>query len=137
MALSVLSCQALAEPVAVRGRERGQGLLFSHDAHCYLVTAKHVSGGRPRAQVIAEGAISGSASLRFPFWDGLDLAVGIVRRGAAERCSGSIDDLKGSGGSIGQSDNAVLVLINDEGFVDRLRMSILETRYLDLDAEFT
>lgn len=136
VSLSLLCCQAIAEPVAVRGSERGQGIIFTHDEHCYLLTAKHVSGGRPRAQVIAEGALSGSASLRFPFWDGLDLAVGIVRRGASERCSGSIDDLKGSGGTIGQSDKAVLVLINDEGFVDRLKMNILETRYLDLEAEF-
>jgi len=66
----------------------------------------------------------------------MDLAVGIVRRGAAERCAGSIEDLGGVEGTIGQSSRALLVLIDDEGYVDRLNMNILETRYLDLDAEF-
>lgn len=131
------NCQATAEPVAVRGVERGQGYLFSHNGHCYLITAKHVSGGRSRVQVIAEGALSGTASLRFPFWDGIDLAVGVVRRGAANRCSGSIDDLNVSSSSVGQSAKAWLSLIDDEGFVDKLQMNVLETRYLDLDAEFS
>ncbi|PHO05309.1 hypothetical protein CSC82_03775 [Rhodobacteraceae bacterium 4F10] len=135
--VSIFCCQASAEPVAVRGAERGQGYIFSHDGHCYLVTAKHVSGNRARAQVIAEGALSGSASLRFPFWDGMDVAVGVVRRGAAERCEGSIDDFAASANALGGSTQAFLALINDEGFVDRLPMSVTESRYLDFDAQFS
>lgn len=134
--LATVACQAVAEPVAVRGVERGQGYIFGHDGHCYLVTARHVSGDRPRVQVIAEGAVSGSVSLRFPFWSGIDLAVGVVRRGAAERCNGSLNELGGKDRQTGASAGTFLVLVDDEGLIDRLEMVIIETRYLDLDAKF-
>lgn len=121
----------------VRGTEQGQGFTFDHRGNCYVVFPAHVTTARSRLQVIAEGGISGVASPRFPFWPGVDLAVGSVRRDAAQRCSATLSDLAPMSGAVMPSSVGALVLIDVEGRLRRLPMTLRNISYLTLEAEFS
>lgn len=136
-ALLGYSNEVLAEPVMLRGAEIGQGYMFSHRGNCYVVFPAHVTSPRARLQVIAEGAVTGSATPRFPFWAGLDLAVASVRRDAAKRCTAKIADLRPAGTPPPPSGLGVLVLVDREGHLSRHRMQITDVSYLTFEASFT
>jgi hypothetical protein len=127
---------AQARPVAVRSGENGQGFLFAHGGTCYAVLPRHVAGNAYRAQIIAEDGTSGRASVRTPFWEGIDLAVAVLSRGPV-RCEARLDDLVGQRGSVAQRAAAVLAIVDADGSVERLPMEIVEIGYLDLVARFT
>lgn len=124
-----------AQPVAVRSGETGQGFLFAHAGICYAVLPSHVAKGAFRAQVIAEKGRSARASIRTPFWPGIDLALGILSRGG-DLCEAQLDDLAGPRGSVAHKTSAVLVLVGTDGRVERLPMNITEIGYLDINAQF-
>ena len=127
---------ASAEPVMLRGSELGQGFTFSHRGNCYVVFPQHVTSRRTRLQVVAEGAVTGFASPRFPFWPGIDLAVGSVARDAARRCTRTIDDLEPPARALSPSGRGNLVLVDVEGNVTRLPMRITRIDYLEFEATF-
>ena len=135
-ALCLAANAASAEPVMLRGSELGQGFTFSHRGNCYVVFPQHVTSRRARLQVVAEGAVTGFASPRFPFWPGIDLAVGSVARDAARRCTRTIDDLEPPARALSPSGRGNLVLVDVEGNVTRLPMRITRIDYLEFEATF-
>jgi hypothetical protein len=128
---------AAAQPVALRAAENGQGFMFRHSGTCYAVFPRHVTGPRPRAQAIAEGAASGPVSVRFPFWPDIDLAVGVVRRGAGEQCTAELEMLTGNRRAFARQGDGTLVLVDAQGQVTRFAMEVKDTNYLDFTARFT
>jgi hypothetical protein len=135
-ALLPVSNPLFAESVMVRGTEQGQGFTFGHRGNCYVVFPAHVTTARARLQVIAEGGISGVATPRFPFWPGVDLAVGSVRRDAAQRCDATLSELTPVSGAVLPSGRGALVLIDVEGRLRRLPMVLTDVDYLTLEATF-
>lgn len=110
---------------------------------CYLLFPAHVAGDFPFVDVMTEAPIRvGQALVSRPFWSvtdsdgrvqGIDLAIGVVRGSPSEVCETPLDqfrppprlsDAKGD-----------LVTILPGGGVERVRMVITETRYLEFDAE--
>ena len=74
--------------------EHGFGWMFEHGGACHLVMPKHVAGPFPCVTVTTAAPVeSASAKMIAPFWDSIDLAVGVVRGGLGERCTGALDDL--------------------------------------------
>lgn len=133
--LLTMGSDVSAQPVAVRSGETGQGFLFAHGSTCYAVLPSHVAKGAFRAQVIAEKGRSARASIRTPFWPGMDLALGILSRGG-DLCEIRLDDLAGPRGSVAHKTSAVLVLVGTDGRVERLPMEITRIGYLDIMARF-
>ena len=125
-----------SEPVAVSAVEQGQGFTFTHAGNCYVVFPRHVAEGQKHVQVIAEGALSSRASVRFPFWEGMDLAVGIFAPGKTKGCSAASDVfLHDEPIELAQGDGE-LVLVDRQGFVRRHLMRIDETTYHGFEATF-
>lgn len=124
-----------AQPVALRSGETGQGFLFAHAGTCYVVLPSHVARGEFRAQVIAEKGRSARASIRTPFWPGVDLALGILSRGGG-LCETQLGDLAGPRGAVAHKTSGALVLVGTDGRVERLPMDITRIGYLDIEARF-
>lgn len=75
-----------AESVMVNASESGQGYLVSHRGNCYVVTAAHVVGEGRRAQVITAAGDEATATIQRPFWEGFDVAVGVLRTAPRTGC---------------------------------------------------
>lgn len=78
-----------AEGVMVRAGESGQGHLVSHRGNCYVVTAAHVVGNSRRAQILTSTGEEATATMQKPFWDGFDVAVGVLRASPSSGCGPS------------------------------------------------
>jgi len=131
----MIGSQGAAQPVAVQSGEIGQGFAFSREGTCYAVLPRHVAGGAYRAQLVGRDGQSARASIRMPFWNGMDLALAVLTRGGA-LCEATLDDLDGPRSSIARK-AAVLVLVGLDGTMERLPMEITTIRYLDLEARFS
>lgn len=99
--LSVLSLfcatSALAQTVIVQNGlgEKGYGWMFAHAGTCYAVLPRHVAGPLPRVTVTtATPVASGTGTVIAPFWEGIDLALIVVRGEAAASCTGKLDTLR-------------------------------------------
>lgn len=87
---------AVAQPVHVEaGGGYGQGYLFGHDGACWLATAKHLlgEGGNFAVTLAGQPPLRGTGEAAAPFWEGLDLALGIVRGEARSACTTTFADL--------------------------------------------
>jgi hypothetical protein len=112
----------------------GQGLMFRHAGNCYVATARHVTAGLPQLTIKTEDPISvGNAFAFTPFWSGLDLAVATARYGIEDRCTVEFETLKRTN-AFSQNAEGDLVRIQPSGQVERVRMRVVNTRYLDFDA---
>jgi len=78
--------------------------------------------------------VSGRASIHRPFWDGLDLAVGVVRRIPADRCGQSLSELLETHSRITKDDTGHLSLLRKSGETDRPVLRVGRTDYLTLEA---
>lgn len=128
---------APAQTVAVQGGGgEGHGLMIRSGGSCYLLTPRHVVGTAPSASVrTAAPAATGRAFVERPFWEGMDLALGVLRGALEGRCELRLEDLAGetrleAGGA------AELVSLRGSGEVERRPMRISESAYLTLEAEF-
>ncbi|MFZ2871283.1 hypothetical protein [Zavarzinia sp.] len=127
-----LASPAWAESVAVNQGE-GQGLIFSHRGHCYLILPQHVHG-RSRAVTIATAspALTGDARIFRSFAPGMDLSIGLVSAGLGNRCAERWQDLPArTDALLDQSDEAVLTFIAASGLAENRAMRIV-SRDLDL-----
>lgn len=70
----------------VRAGETGQGQLVSHQGNCYVLTAAHVVGNSRRAQVLTSAGEEANATMQRPFWEGFDVAVGVLRAAPPSGC---------------------------------------------------
>lgn len=136
LGLSVLFAQAAAsEPVRI-GSGTAQGFLFGHDGTCYLLLPAHEAKRRPRIRLSSSAPIvGGTADIHRPFWPGLDLAIGIVRRGPTDRCTTTLDDLVATRLGAAIDDGGDLLVIRSSGQIDRVAMTIRRTDYLTFEAE--
>lgn len=127
-----LAGPAWAESVAVNQGE-GQGLVFSHRGHCYLILPQHVHG-RSRAVTIATAspALTGDARIFRSFAPGMDLSIGLVSAGLGSRCAERWQDLPArTDALLDQSDEAVLTFVAASGLTENRAMRIV-SRDLDL-----
>ncbi|WOI57478.1 hypothetical protein [Palleronia sp. LCG004] len=91
-----LTSFSLAQTVAVENGlgERGFGWMFSRAGTCYAVLPRHVAGAFPRISVTsAAPVVTGTGTTIAPFWDGIDLALAVLRGAIEERCTAELDDL--------------------------------------------
>ncbi|MGH1417016.1 MAG: hypothetical protein ACRBB0_26260 [Pelagimonas sp.] len=102
---------------------------------CYVVMPKHVAGDSRRVTVFSANPVQHSrATVETPFWDGLDLAIGVVRGKVEERCSMSLSDFDHSmdtadGGKVH------LIRLSQSGEMERVEMLVTKTEYLHLEAQ--
>ncbi|MFN4153899.1 MAG: hypothetical protein ACK4HF_04545 [Paracoccaceae bacterium] len=119
------------------GDGHGHGFLVRQGATCYVILPKHVAAGRRNVTVFsAAPVVHSSALIETPFWDGMDLAIGIVRGAVEQRCLREVSDLKTSV----QPENAgrvQLLRLRQSGEPERVDMIITDSQYLTLDAEIT
>jgi len=133
-----LSSPVSAQTVTVQsGAENGHGFLVRKGATCYVLLPRHVAAGRRNVTVFsAAPVLHSSALIETPFWEGMDLAIGIVRGEIEKRCLRDLSDLKTSV----QPESAgrvQLLRLRQSGEPERIDMVITDSQYLTLDAEIT
>jgi hypothetical protein len=143
LALGVTAASAQSVFVRGEGGANGQGYMVSSAGGCYLLLPAHVAGEFPYVDVITEAPVRiGQAIVSRPFWTfvdgtgalrGIDLAVGVVRGAPVEACTAPLDRFRPPARlSAAEGD---LVTIREDGQIERVRMAVTETRYLEFDAE--
>jgi hypothetical protein len=129
---------AQAQMVSVQsGAQLGHGFIFRHAAQCYVVMPKHVAAGKRRITVFsAAPVVHAGAIMETPFWEGLDLAVGIVRGAIDARCVQTLEDLSVTKST---ADGAAVELLRlrDSGEPERVAMVVTKGDYLTLRARVT
>lgn len=127
-----------AQVVSVQsGDHRGHGYIIRHADQCYVVMPKHVAGGKRRVTIYsAAPVIHAGAIIETPFWEGLDLAIGIVRGAIDTRCVQTLDELSATKSTV---DGAAVELLRlrDNGEPERVDMVVTRGGYLTLDARIT
>lgn len=109
--------------------------MFRFQGNCYIALPRHVAGERARISVsTAEPVTNGMATVLNPFWEGFDLSIAIARRGVAEYCTDEADFLSRRYRLLTENARGDLVRILPGGQIERVRMRIVEMRYLDFDA---
>lgn len=117
------------------GAETGHGFLIKHGPTCYVVTPKHLTKGKRRATVFSSAPVVHSGAIfEEPFWDGFDLAVGVVRGPVEERCTSTLADFAAAA-PIRGGQQAELVRIRPSGDFERVDMIITRSDYLTIDAK--
>ena len=85
---------ATAEPVSIN-RGTGLGYVFNHRGNCYLIVPDHVRQGATRLSLSTSAPSSiGDAEIFRTYAPGMDLALGIVTSGLAQRCNDRFDALR-------------------------------------------
>ncbi len=129
---------APAQTVALRGGGgEGHGLMIRSGGACYLLTPRHVVGEAPAASARSAAPVAtGRAFVERPFWEGMDLAIGVLRGALEARCELGLQALAGEtrleAGGAGE-----LVSLRPSGEVERRPMRVSDSGYLTLEAEFT
>lgn len=132
MSVTAYAFPAMAQTVSVLNGlgERGHGFLFERGGTCYAAMPRHVAGPFPRVTLsTAAPVVSGTATVLTPFWDGIDLALAVVREGLADRCTSTLDDLDPSPQARTAS-RAQLLRLSDGGAEERSGLSIEDRSYL-------
>lgn len=124
---------AQAEPVALK-EGLGQGLLFKHRNNCYVVFPAHVQPEGPVLNLFtAAPQASGSAAIYFRRTEA-DIAVGVVRGGARDRCTQNFSRLsRDVSRLLNTARIATLVRVNPQGGLERLAMQIDNTAWSAAD----
>ncbi len=110
--------------------------MFNHAGNCYVALPAHVAGPLPKVTVAtAAPVVSDQATVQKPFWEGVDLAVAVMDRGAlSERCTASLSDLEPTRRTRGAAE-ALLLRITPLGEEERLPVRVLERGYLSFTGE--
>jgi hypothetical protein len=121
----------------------GQGYMVTSGGACYLLLPAHVAGDFPFVDVLTEAPIRvGQALVSRPFWSvpdgdgrvrGIDLAIGVVRGAPTEVCETPLDRVRPPQRLSDAAGDLVTILPG--GQVERVRMAVTDTRYLEFDAE--
>lgn len=94
---NVTSAEAQTVAVTNGMGEKGFGWMFDHAGSCYAVMPRHVAGPFPKVTVTSAAPVAnGQGTVIRPFWDGLDLALAVVRGGIEQRCTESLERLSPS-----------------------------------------
>lgn len=130
------SIPAASQTVAVQsGQEQGHGFLVRQGGACYLLLPKHVAAGRRNVTVFSAAPVEHSgAFVETPFWEGMDLAIGVVRGTLERRCVRNLSDLDASVRPE-EGARAQLLRLRPSGEPERIDMVVTDSRYLTLEAE--
>lgn len=115
----------------VRAGETGQGQLVSHRGNCYVVTAAHVIGDSRRAQVLTAAGEEAVATMQKPFWDGFDVAVGVLRAAPASGCGPTSDRFVSDAGRPVPGRTATLPFVTPGGGIN-ISVKVDRVDYLEL-----
>jgi hypothetical protein len=133
---SVYAIGAPAQTVMIRNGlgENGFGWMFLQGGTCYAVLPRHVAGPFPRVTVTTAAPVtSGTGTVIAPFWEGIDLAIAVVRGEAEASCVESLDGLKNAARER-RAVAAVLLRLLPSGEEERLDLRIEGRSYLTFDA---
>ena len=122
----------LSQTVSVQNGlgEYGFGWMFGRNGSCYVVMPRHVSGPFPRVTITTAAPVENtSATVVAPFWEGIDLALGVARGNILERCTATLDELMETraGLSAAQGD---LLRLSPSGEVTRSKLRFTDRNYL-------
>nr|WP_309503809.1 hypothetical protein [uncultured Roseovarius sp.] len=123
---------AFAQTISVQNGlgEHGFGWMFGRGGTCYIVMPKHVAGPFPRVTVSTAAPVdSATATVISPFWDNIDLSIGIARGGLVDRCDAKIEDLEESP-KAAAAYRADLLRLSPSGELTRRGLTIAERSYL-------
>ena len=126
---------AAAQTVSIQNGlgEHGFGWMFAHGGACHVVMPKHVAGPFPRVTVTTAAPVeSASATMIAPFWESIDLAVGIVRGGLDERCTGELEDLEEDRRTSGIN-SGELLRVTPSGDLERSPLRFMDRGYLTFE----
>lgn len=86
---------ASAQTVAVESaRTFGYGWMFRQGDTCYLVFPEHVAGDEFEITALSAAPVeTGTGTVIRPFWEGIDLALAVLRGGIEDRCEGELGQL--------------------------------------------
>jgi len=127
---------ASAQTVTVQsGDQFGHGFMVRQASTCYVLLPKHVAAGKRRVTVFSAAPVVHSGALvETPFWDGMDLAIGVVRGAIEKRCIIDLSSLDISA----QPENGArtqLLRLRQSGEPERVEMLVTDSQYLTLEAE--
>lgn len=127
---------ALAQAVTVQsGDEFGHGFMVRQGSTCYVLLPKHVAAGQRRVTVFSAAPVVHSGALvETPFWDGMDLAIGVVRGAIEKRCTIELSSLDISA----QPESGArtqLLRLRQSGEPERVEMLVTDSQYLTLEAD--
>lgn len=136
---ALLACPAQAQVASVTaGAQVGHGYMVRSAGTCYVLLPRHVAAGERLVTLRTAAPVAvGQAWVETPFWEGLDLAIGVVRGDATRRCDVRASELV-QGATTRLRDGALeLVRLRASGEVERLPMRVSQTHYLTFDATLT
>jgi hypothetical protein len=127
---------ALAQAVTVQsGDEFGHGFMVRQGSTCYVLLPKHVAAGQRRVTVFSAAPVVHSGALvETPFWDGMDLAIGVVRGAIEKRCTVELSSLDISA-QPESGTRTQLLRLRQSGEPERIEMLVTDSQYLTLEAE--
>jgi len=127
-----------AQTVAIQSNDQvGHGFIFKHASQCYVVLPRHLVEGQRRVKVFSSAPVVYSgAVVDTPFWDGLDLAIGVVRGPIMERCTRTLDYFS-SPKSTADGSVVQLLRLRESGEIERVNMIVTKGDYLTLQARIT
>ena len=136
-ALAAAVTAGMAQTVAVTNGigAQGFGWMFRHGGACYVALPRHVAGPTPRLTVTSAAPVTvGSATAILPFWDGVDLALAVLRGGIEPRCTETLDRMEPSRRARAAA-SARLHRLSPTGEEERVALRITRRDYLTLEAE--
>lgn len=123
---------AYAQSVSIQNGlgEFGFGWMFGRNGTCYVIMPKHVAGPFPRVTVSTPAPVeSVTATVIAPFWQGIDLAIGIARGSIVDRCRADLSDLNETW-NVTSAHQADLLRLTPTGEISRSRLRLDERTYL-------
>lgn len=104
--------------------------MFGRGGSCYIVMPKHVAGPFPRVTISTAAPVETStATVIAPFWQGIDLALGVARGALLDRCTGNLGDLTETSAVLNATAGDLLRL-TPNGEETRNRVRIGDRNYL-------
>ena len=136
-AIPALVTLAAAQTVLVRSDlgQNGYGWMFREEQTCYVALPRHVAGSLPLVTLTSEAPVAvGSATVLRPFWPGIDLAIGVVRGGIADRCTARLDELETTSAAR-RAGQLRLRRISDTGSAEWTPIVVTASGYLIIEAQ--
>ncbi|WP_372022180.1 hypothetical protein [Tistrella mobilis] len=135
--LAIYGTSAFGQTVSVKNGEgeNGFGWMFGQAGTCYAVMPRHVAGIFPRVTVSTAAPVqTGTGTVITPFWDGIDLALAVIRGIGTDRCSEQLDalDVDAAGRRAAE---ASLLRLTPTGEEERVPLRITQRGYLTLEGE--
>lgn len=130
--IALYHTQTFAQTVSIQNGldEYGYGWMFGRNGTCYIVMPKHVAGPFPRVTVSTAAPVdSATATVISPFWNDIDLSIGIARGALVDRCIAKMDDLTETRAEAAAY-RADLLRLNPNGELESRALTISDRSYL-------